>query len=221
VDYGYLEMMGFLSILECYDGRHFNFLELGAGIGYWCTVLAAVIEYGILPKHPVSYRSLAVEAESTHYQLAIKNISAQDINATVVNKAVTNTIGTGLFSTEDPYLRWGQHLLCSWATGQVAPELVREVMAEIDSLVDDCHLVETPFVATTTVDSLLAEYSFDEISLAHLDVQAEEVNVLKGARKAIQNKKIEHFIIEVHSGAIGNALKKLLFPSYNLIASAI
>jgi len=194
--YGYLEMMGFLSILEFYAGKHFNFVELGAGIGYWCTVLAAVLEYEILPKSPASYRALAVEADPTHYQLAVKCISSQGIDAAVVNKAVTSTIGIGLFSAEDPYLQWGQHLFHSPKKDSIEVE-------------------------TTIIDLLLSNHSFAEVSLVHMDVQAEEINVVKGAQGAIRAGQIQHFIIEVHdkhnNWTIGNRLKDLLCPSYNLI----
>lgn len=57
-------------------------------------------------------------------------------------------------------------------------------------------------VAARNVDTLLSDHRLDHLSVLHADVQGAEGDMLRGARHALENKRIDYLFISTHSNAL-------------------
>jgi len=199
----------FLSILTDIKRNHVNMFELGAGWGRCCLELAGAIDYRVIPLIPRSYRCLAVEADSNHYQWAKEHFETQNINGIVVDGAVSNKNGVCQFIIDpDPASCYGQ-AVCLMIGSRKLPI--------IKNLYYNFIAKKTRTVSMYTVDHLIRAYGFDHIDILHMDVQGAEYKVMLGAAESIKNDLIDYLFIGTHSSKLNDMLKKLLCLKFNLI----
>ena len=206
-----LEIDCFLSVLADIKRKHINMFELGAGWGEWCLALAGVIDYKLVPITPASYACLAVEGEPTHCQWAREHFEAQNINATVVQGAISDKNGKCWFDISPKPDSWyGQsitfntkfHRFPILKTLWGLSELVRKRTARIPMY---------------TIDYLMEAYKFDHIDLIDMDVQGAEYKVMLGATESIRNGLIDYLLVGTHSRDLNEALRQLLTPKFDSI----
>lgn len=198
----------FLSILADIKREHVNMFELGAGWGEWCLALAGVIDYGITPVIPVSYRCLAVEGEPVHYEWAKEHFEIQDINGIAVHGAVSDRNGTCRFDIQpDPDSSYGQSMSFSTSTSK---------LATIRGL---CNLImgKTLKIPMYSVDYLLKTYEFGHVDIIHMDVQGAEYEVMLGAADSIKNDLIDYLLIGTHHTRLNDMLRQLLSQKFDVI----
>jgi FkbM family methyltransferase len=58
------------------------------------------------------------------------------------------------------------------------------------------HKISVP---STTIDSFISKYKIESIALCKIDVEGGELNVLRGAKGALSNKKIKLILLEINS----------------------
>lgn len=197
-----------LSVLADIKSKHVNMFELGAGWGRVCLEVAGVIDYGLIPVTPVSYRCLAIEGEPTHYQWAKEHLEIQNINGIVVLGAVSNKNGSCWFnagpSPDSCY-------------GQAMESLVsKRKIPSIGSLYN-IFKKRSRKIPMYTVDYLMQTYDFDHVDFVHIDVQGAEYQVILGAAESINNDLIDYLLIGTHHRELNDALRRLLSPKFDLI----
>ncbi|MDP8207388.1 MAG: FkbM family methyltransferase [Candidatus Electryonea clarkiae] len=186
-----LELFSVLSILEAYPPQHINMFELGSGRAPWCLTLAGAVRFGFTNPSPTSCRVLALEGEPTHFRWSSEHLYQQNVPAVVVHGAIASKPGTARFiSLGDPADWMGQSISSKEGTIEVY---------------------------TFTIDQLMDAHGFDHLHLVHMDVQGQELEALKGARKALEENTIEHFVIGTHSIEIEEELKRILSPTHELV----
>lgn len=62
----------------------------------------------------------------------------------------------------------------------------------------DSDQTKSAEVEVRTVDSLMKEYKIDHLDMLHIDVQGFEMDALKSAIRAIENKKIRFVVVSTH-----------------------
>lgn len=180
----YIERQFFLNIIKSLKG-HVNLFELGAGRGDWCLALASIVDFNHIDTEITSYKSLAVEAEPTHYEWTKTHFEEQKINAIPVYGAITSKVGECKFYSEvDPASNYGQ------------------------SISDDGNLTIPCF----TVDYLMDEYQFATIDIMHVDIQGAEYDMLLGATRALEKKAIKYMMIGTHRPDLNKRIIEYIKP---------
>ena len=198
----------FLSVLADIKREHVNMFELGAGWGRMSLALAGVVNYGLIPLTPLSYRCLAVEGEPTHYQWLKEHFEMQKINGIVVHGAVSNKNGTCHFSADSsPDSCYGQ---------AINPLLSRRKIPSIGNL-RNLITKKTIKIPAYTIDKLIQTYGFDHVDIIDIDVQGTEYEAMLGAADSIRNDLIDYMLIGTHHRELNNALRRLLSPKFDLI----
>lgn len=76
-------------------------------------------------------------------------------------------------------------------------------------------------VDLVTVDGLMREYQLERIHMLHADIQSAELDMLRGAARAISERRIDYFFISTHSNALHYACREHLEGNgYVVLASA-
>lgn len=78
-----------------------------------------------------------------------------------------------------------------------------------------------PGIPILSVDHLIKEYNIDFLHVLHSDIQGFELNMLKGASKALKEQKIGFVFISTHSNQLHDeCTKELLGYDYQIVSSA-
>ncbi|MCL4253790.1 MAG: FkbM family methyltransferase [Anaerolineae bacterium] len=171
----------FLQMLEYYQNTsHPIFLDIGAAIGY----------YSILAKKTIPNLQIhAFEPFQTHVQymrdnILLNNLSMDDIKVHEV--AISDTTGKSQFQLDT-----FSSVLINTPSQNFFRRLLKkqEVAPNITS------------VQTISLDNFCSNLNHD-ISLAKIDVQGFEIQVLRGAKQALQKKQIKTWIIGTHSSQL-------------------
>lgn len=170
-----LEADSFLTILQQYEGKAINFVELGCGRAPWCLLAHAACSGKIIERHPAACRCLALEAEPEHYLWAKKHLSQQNVDHILINGAIAETSGEALFRTQ----KAGGLDAANWY-GQ------------------SLHTQGNLKVNTYSLDALCQQYDIKEVACVHMDVQGAELAAIRGAAKIIERGGIDHLIIGTH-----------------------
>ncbi|MFC1755418.1 FkbM family methyltransferase [Thermoproteota archaeon] len=119
---------------------------------------------------------ICVEAYSGNYDLLLKNIKVNSChNVKALKKAITNYDGsTQLFFGSDS----GHNTL-----------LEKSVFATTE-----CEDVDA-----ITLDILFSEQKIEFVDLVKIDIEGNELNLLKGANHVLNEGKIQRIVIEVHT----------------------
>lgn len=74
---------------------------------------------------------------------------------------------------------------------------------------------------TINIDDFVAQKSIDFVDILHSDIQGFELEMLKGAKTLIDNKKVGYLFISTHSGKLHeDCMQFLLERGFEIIASA-
>jgi FkbM family methyltransferase len=155
------EIFEWIDVLEAVTSARgrFTMLELGAGYGRWIVNAAAALRAYSGLGHALT----AVEAEPTHFRWLELHCADNDVDATLIQAAVTSTGGTVEFGVGRPASWYGQAI----ADGTWSPERVETV-------------------AAVTLSELLAP--LESVDLIHCDIQSAEADVFEEAAEAVDAK---------------------------------
>ena len=186
------------SIMGYSDSPIFRFVDLGAGWGYWGLVVA-----GLASLCNKASWILAVEPEINHYNWTIDTLTKNKVKGEVQRAAISDTIGKSeLLLGEKSSKDYGQTLLRS--KNPLARLLLRRKLVSVDK---------------TTLDRLLLDRP-ESIDLAMVDVQGEELRVLRGSTKTLTTGQINFLMIGTHSLELHSQCQKEMdtrYPGYDLI----
>ncbi|MFC1869961.1 FkbM family methyltransferase [Chloroflexota bacterium] len=206
---GEFERDCFLTVLADIKREHVNMFELGAGWGRMCLTLAGVIDYGLTPLIPKSYRCLAVEGEPTHYQWAKEHFEIHNINGIVVHGAVSDKNGKCRFRVNrDPASCYGQNIDSQSFLEMPNRHMLRRLISKIKGSVT---------VPMYTADRLVQKYGFDHVDILQMDVQGAEDKVMLGAAESVKNDLIDYLLIGIHRRELNDVLRQMLSPKFDLI----
>jgi FkbM family methyltransferase len=206
---GEFQLSCLLSIIQNINKDKINVFELGAGWGRVCLNIAGAVDFDIIDCSPKSYNLLAVEAEPTHYKWLKEHFELQNINATTVFAAISNSIGNCQFdsSGSDPDAEYGQSI-----SNLIKPNGVPSITEIFNYL-----FKKSSKVPMLTVDYLCEKYNFNHIDIVQMDVQGAEFKVLEGSKEAIKKGRIDYFLINIHKPEFKQSIPELLIDRYDLI----
>ncbi len=163
--------------------------KLSRGSNIIIDVGANIGKYSILANKINPYsRIYAIEPERDNFNLLKKNIELNNIkNVTTIKVALNNKKGVGRLYK------------CKTNT---AGHSLKIKMEEFED------------VKTNTLDNLFGE--LDCIDLIKIDIEASELDILKGAKKLLSRKKIKNIIIEIDDTNMGKIEKLLINYGYKL-----
>lgn len=198
-----LEVDIFLSILEEIQKEYVTFIELGAGYADWCLALNGVIRNKLTKTNIKETTCYAVEAEPTHIDWCIKHFKQWKIKGEVIPCIISDKNGRNKFAIDkDPASNYGQSIFKTDSTLSTIGNILRRKTITIYSL---------------KLDSLLKLQDIDTVDIIDMDVQGNEVRVVKGAMQAIQEGRIDYWKIGTHGAKYNRQLNKLLNPYYDLV----
>jgi len=121
-------------------------------------------------------RVICAEAYSGNYELLIKNLEINScLNVMAINKAITNYDGsTQIFFGSDS----GHNTLIEKSV------FVTTESEDVDAI---------------TLDTLFIQQQIDFVDLAKIDIEGNELNLLKGANQILTDGRIRRLVIEVHT----------------------
>lgn len=185
-----VEETHFVRIVEESTDHPFVFIDIGAAIGYYTILLKLLRPDAIVE---------IFEPLELHRQYMIENFSINEIDISTINiheAAVSNRVGTATFIQN----RYGSSL--------AGKSLHTGVRGLIKSILQRRKLKRAK-IPITTLDSLTSELSLP-ISMAKVDVQGFEIEVLQGATNLMHSKLVISWIISTHSVAIHNLVRAML-----------
>ena len=170
------ERHAFLSIMEHLKSETVSMFELGAGRGDWVLATAGTIKHQLVPTNVEKCRCLAIEGEPTHFKWTKKHIEKHEIDCVCLHGAITKKPGHCEFMVaEKPSDTYGQSIAGSKKKNR-----------------------KTTRIQAYTVDQLMEMYDFPKLDFIHMDIQGQEYNALLGARKGLENSKIDYLLICTH-----------------------
>jgi hypothetical protein len=180
----------YLSILKHTMSEEITFVELGAGWGGQLTNVEGAVKYNLVDTAVKSMRVLAVEAEPTHFKWLQETLSFNKIEGTAVFGAVSDKIGFVPF------------------TANVAPgDSYGQAIRPTGNIQVPCY----------TLDYLVNIFKVDHINILSMDVQGEELLVLKGSVECIKNKVIDYAVIGTHKKELNQQIKDFLKDDFDCI----
>jgi hypothetical protein len=70
------------------------------------------------------------------------------------------------------------------------------------------------------VDTLLSDHRLDHLSILHADVQGAELDMLRGASRALEHQRIDYLFISTHSNALHEGCRSQLEAvGYRIVSS--
>ena len=200
-----LEVDIFLSILKDIKSSSVTFMELGAGYGDWCMALNGVVRNRLIKtdiREPICY---AVEAEPKHIEWLLEHFKKWNIKGDIFPCVISDRNGMCKFAVDvDPSASYGQSVAYTDSPIRTAGNLLRRKMITMYSL---------------KLDSLLKMKKIDHIDLIDMDVQGNEVRVIRGASESIDEGKIDYWKIGTHGKKYNKKLEKILTPYYDLLVN--
>ena len=175
------EYFEWIDVLEAVTGAvgEFTMLELGAGYGRWIVNAAGALRaYSGLP-----HRLTAVEAEPTHFRWLELHCRDNDVQANLLNAAVSAQRGKVSFAVGEPASWYGQAI----ADGTWSPERTVEVEA-------------------VTLSELLEPHT--QVDLIHCDVQGVEATLFEEAIAAV-DAKVKRVHVGTHGADVERRLREL------------
>ena len=197
-----IELEAFLNCVANLKNDCAIFIELGAGRGTWSLTLAGIIDNKLLETKAQSYKIIAVEAEPAHFKWCKEHFQEQGVKAEVVQAAVCN-------SDDDVYFK----------TGHVPDYGLTPSNWYGQSICGEGYPHEKMKVPTIKLDDLIKKYELDHVDIVHMDVQGAEADVIRGAKKAIKNKRIDYMVISTHQRGsnLNLEIRELVEKKYDLI----
>ena len=113
--------------------------------------------------------------------------ASQDDQTTIIGAAVGESVGTVSFFIPDPDLDPGS--------------TISSIHRQRDTHVPNCAYKEE-LVPMTTIDEVMQEHAVDRVDFMKMDVEGNELGVLRGARKSLQAGKIRALAFEFGSPQI-------------------
>jgi len=186
----YFELIFVLqSVLDAAEQERFTMLELGAGYGPWMVTAAQAMRASA--NRPL--RLIGVEMVPQHYEWMhahFRNNGLDPARHKLIRAAMSDRAGAGAFlPEEDREWDYGQRLVDRGASGRPAGDPYRV----------DCILLS----------ELLGE--LDRVDLLHVDIQGEELRVLREARGEL-SRRVRRLIVATHSRRIHRELRSLMDP---------
>lgn len=184
------------SVMESSDT--FRFAELGAGYGRWA--IRAFRAASVAGIHPSRIHVLTVEADAQHSDWLLRNVTANGIPSSShshFDGAVSDRQGIGDFFVLQPGASDSRLQAQTWY-GQ---SLVRD-----DNRWEGAKTKEVP--VTTLSDLLQSSFDNETVDLIDMDLQGEELAVVREALPALRNVRKLH--IATHSLLIEEHLHSLL-----------
>jgi FkbM family methyltransferase len=144
-----------------------------------------------------------VEAEPTHIDWCLKHYKQWKIIGDIIPCIISDRNGRCKFAIdEDPSSSYGQSVANTDSPIRTLGNMLRRKAITRTSL---------------KLDTLLSVYKIEKISLVDMDVQGNELRVVRGATKAIEDGRIDYWKIGTHGRKYNNNLSKLLSPYYDLL----
>ena len=188
---GEFQLSCLLSVIQNIHKEKINVFELGSGWGRICLNIAGAVDFDLIDCSPKSYNLLAVEAEPTHYKWLKEHFESQNINATAVFAAISNSIGKCQFDTgsSDPDAEYGQSI-----SNMIKPNGIPSITGIFNYL--SKKSLKVPML---TVDHLCEKYNFNHVDIVQMDVQGAEFDVLEGSKETIKKGGIDYFLINIQT----------------------
>jgi len=185
---GYFELVAVLeSVVEARQSERYTIIELGAGFGPW--LVTAHRARALLGGRPA--RLVGLEMVPEHFAWLHEHLRRNAIDPsehTLIQAAVSDDERGGAFLVEnDPDSDFGQTLRRAGAA--------------------DARTGDVVAVRTVTLRSLLGE--LDRVDLLHIDVQGEELRVLRHALGDV-TRRVRRMVVATHSRSIHRRLGELL-----------
>lgn len=198
-----LEVDIFLSILREIKDEEMTFVELGAGYADWCMALNGALRNNLVRTKVKSAVCYAIEAEPTHVEWSLKHFKQWKMKGDVVPCIISDKNEKCKFAVDkDPSSNYGQSVTYTDSILRTAGNMLRRKMIELYSL---------------KLDSLMKVKEIDKVHLIDMDVQGNEVRVVRGAMQTIEAGKIDYWKIGTHGGKYNRQLQKLLSSHYDLL----
>jgi FkbM family methyltransferase len=189
IDEGAFEDCCILSILKDIKKEEITFLELGAGWGAQTADIDGIIKNRLIDTPIKKVDCYAVEAEPFHYKWLQQMIWYNRISATTLFGAADEKCGF-------------VHFLAKCPSGD-----------SYGQSVNDCGNLEVP---SFSVDYIIEMFKINCVDIIHMDVQGNEVKVLKGAEKSINESKIDYIMIGTHKDDYNEIIRNML-PQYECV----
>lgn len=157
-----------------YDELNFIYTSLGEKDTY-IDVGAHIGDSSLLAASKIKTgKVIACEPTPEIFQELVANIKLNNFEQLIhpVRKAISNKTGTAFFALESS--------------------------SEVNHLSTQQKGKKGIKVETTTIDSIAKEYSLKDISLLKIDVEGLEFEVIQGAQKSLQLKKVQKVLFEVN-----------------------
>lgn len=200
-----LEVDIFLSILKEIKSTSMVFVELGAGYGDWCMALNGVISKKLADTRVESATCYAVEAEPKHIEWLLEHFRRWDIKGDILPCIISDTNGKCRFAIDaDSAASYGQSVVYTDSPIRTAGNLLRRKAITMYSL---------------KLDSLLTMRGIEHVDLIDMDVQGNEVRVVRGAVDSVRESRIDWWKIGTHGRKYNKKLEKMLSPYYDLLVN--
>ena len=198
-----LEVDCFLSILEDMrraGKRTATLLELGAGFGEWCLALAGVVRNRIVSGFD-DCRAVGVEAEPTHYGWLCRHFQVNRIPGTAIRAVVSDRNGRCLFNRGSAADWYGQDRFAMWRPSSLS-NLLRGGAEEVEKY---------------ALPRILDVAGIEEVDIVHMDVQGEEVRVVRGGLELAKRGVPGYWLIGTHRRGYNEQIREMLEKGYDCV----
>ncbi|MBD3868157.1 MAG: FkbM family methyltransferase [Acidobacteria bacterium] len=182
-DQTYFEYICLLDSIAAAAGPVYTVLELGAGYGYWLVSASRALSL----RPDLTPRMVGVEMEATRFRRMQEHFRNNGLNPeahTLLSGAISDHDGTASYRVdENEGEDYGLSLDRLHSAKKVVP------------------------VSCMRLGPILNQQ--DQVDLLHMDLQGEELKVIRDARAEI-NSRVRHLIIGTHSVSIHRGIRKLL-----------
>lgn len=203
------------------EGKYYQLMHNGIKIipnsyyGKWMTLLIQLLKghhepqeekafYDVLPSMPVGAVMVELGSFWGYYSLWFQ-------------KAIPNA-KTYLIEPDYKNLLIGkEHFLCNHFTGDFTHAMMGSYSKENNPFINWDY--ETLTVKQISMDDFVKEKGISFIHLLHSDIQGAEVDMLKGCKQLLQDKRIGYFFISTHRGTHEKCLEILKNAEVEILLS--
>ncbi len=201
----YFELIGILSGVLDAEGPEFSMIELGAGYGHWSVKVAKAIKQ----KSNMPVRLVSVEMEPTRFKWMkehYRNNGLDPNEHTLIHSAVSDHENDTLYFVEGvSEHNYGLSLLR--APGLRSKEIKNDNLSNKDSNIKKSHADSNMRIPCVRLKNLMQ--NFDMVDIIHMDVQGEELVVIRDSIDVLK-KKTKRLLIGTHSRLLHNRIGSLL-----------
>jgi FkbM family methyltransferase len=205
----------------CIEGKYYQLMHNGIKIcldsyyGKWMTLLIQLLKghhepqeekvfYEVLPSMPAGAVMVELGAFWCYYSLWFQ----KDVPCA----------NTYLIEPDYKNLLVGkEHFLCNNCVGNITHAMIGSCSIENNSFTNWNY--ETSLVKQISIDDFAKENGIPFIHLLHSDIQGAEVDMLKGCKQLMKEKRIGYFFISTHRGTHEKCLEAFENTDYDILLS--